>query len=103
MHVWLSCPGRPLQCLCFSCRMWNRMELTARYLACVQVIANVSGNMLPARIGCTGFAEGGALAKIAATWAGGAYANAQTRSIVFGAPPVGDARCLPCLTTVLPS
>jgi hypothetical protein len=69
-----------------------------------QVIANVSGNMLPARIGCTGFAEGGALARIAATWAGAAYANAQTRSILFGAPPVSDARCLlsPCyIQTVL--
>ena len=60
----------------------------------MQVISNVSGKTLPARIGCTGFAEGGALAKMAATWAGAAYANAETRSIVFGAPQIGDARCV---------
>ena len=56
------------------------------------MITNVSGNALPARLAFAGFAEGGALAKIAATWAGAAYPNAQTRSITFGAPRVGDDR-----------
>ena len=72
---------------------WQHRDLTLRKHACEQVITNVSGSTLPARIGCTGFAEGGALAKLAATWAGAAYANAEGRSIVFGAPQIGDARC----------
>ena len=53
---------------------------------------NVTNGVTPARIVCTGYAEGGALAKLAAVWAGASFAGAQIRSINFGAPRVGDDR-----------
>lgn len=62
------------------CQMW-------------QVIHNVSGGALPARLGFTGFAEGGALAKVGAVWGAAAHPHAQARCITFGAPRVGDKRC----------
>lgn len=59
----------------------------------MQVVMNVTNNTTPARIVLTGYAEGGALAKLAAVWAGAAFAGAQIRSINFGAPRVGGDRC----------
>ena len=52
----------------------------------------MTNGAMPARIVATGYAEGGALAKLAAVWAGAAFAGAQVRSINFGAPRVGGAR-----------
>ena len=61
---------------------------------CAQVIQHVSGGVLPARLAFAGYAEGGALAKLAAVWGAAAHPNAQARCITFGAPRVGDARCV---------
>ena len=61
-------------------------------LVFAQVVRNVTNGATPARIVATGYAEGGALAKLAAVWAGAAFAGAQVRSINFGAPRVGGAR-----------
>lgn len=58
----------------------------------LQVVRNVTNGATPARIVATGYAEGGALAKLAAVWAGAAFAEAQVRSINFGAPRVGNDR-----------
>ena len=73
-------------------------------LHCMQVVQHVSGGVLPARLAFAGYAEGGALAKVASVWAASAHPNAQTRCITFGAPRVGDTRCaLPCCGVPLPS
>lgn len=63
-------------------------------LPIVQVISNLTGGAWPARIAVTGYAQGGGLAKLAATWAGAAYPGSHIRLIVFGAPRVGDERCV---------
>ena len=60
-----------------------------------QAIQKVTGGLVPARIVATGYAEGGALAKVAAAWAAASYPSAHIRLITFGAPYVGDARWLP--------
>lgn len=58
----------------------------------LQVVRNVTNGATPARIVATGYAEGGALAKLAAVWASAAFAGAHIRSINFGAPRVGGDR-----------
>jgi hypothetical protein len=58
-----------------------------------QVISNASDGAWPARIVATGFAEGGALAQLAAVWAGAVYAGSYIRCITFGSPRIGDDRC----------
>ncbi len=59
----------------------------------MQVALNVSGGQLPARVVAVGFADGGALARLAATFAAGAWPQAQVRCITFGAQRLGDRRC----------
>ena len=67
----------------------------------LQVVRNVTNGVTPARIVATGYAEGGALAKLAAVWAGAAFAEAQIRSINFGAPRVGTDRWGNCCIHLL--
>ena len=45
---------------------------------------------IPRRITCTGFALGGALATIAACWAGATFPTADIRCYTFGSPRVGN-------------
>jgi hypothetical protein len=51
----------------------------------------VSGGKTPLRVLCCGHSLGGALATIAALWAGLTYPSADIRCITFGSPLVGNA------------
>ena len=50
----------------------------------------VSGGKTPLRVVCCGHSLGGALATIAAFWAGLTYPSADIRCITFGSPLVGN-------------
>ncbi|KAK9819271.1 hypothetical protein WJX81_002604 [Elliptochloris bilobata] len=55
-----------------------------------QVARNVSSGQPLARVLATGFADGSALARLAAAYAAGAWPQAQVRCISFGAQRIGD-------------
>lgn len=58
-----------------------------------QVASKLSGGQPPARVVATGFADGGALARVAAAFAAGSWPSAHVRCISFGAQRTGDHWC----------
>ena len=53
---------------------------------------SAAGKIIPRRIICTGFCIGGAVATLAACWAGLQWPTADIRCITFGAPRVGNSQ-----------
>lgn len=45
-----------------------------------------AGGTMPRRVLCTGHCTGGALAGVAAVWAGHSWPDADVRCMTFGAP-----------------
>lgn len=58
-----------------------------------QVARKLAGGQAPARVVATGFADGGALARVAAAFAAGSWPSAHVRCISFGAQRIGDHWC----------
>ena len=56
----------------------------------LQVTGNLAGKQPPARVVATGYADGGALARMAAAFAAGSWPSAHVRCISFGAQRIGD-------------
>ncbi|CAL5222891.1 g5320 [Coccomyxa viridis] len=54
-------------------------------------ILQTTGGSMPRRVVCTGYCTGGALAGIAAVWAGHNWPDSDVRCITFGAPQMANA------------
>ena len=68
----------------------ERMMNGQRGLVMTGTAHKVSGGKTPLRVVCCGHSLGGALATIAAFWAGLTYPSADIRCITFGSPLVGN-------------